>query len=206
MTFQLADRVQETTTTTGTGSLALGGAVTNFQTFGSIMANGDTTYYALVDSTNSAWEVGVGTWNTGNSLSRTTVLASSNSGSVVSLGAGTKNVFMDFPAYAARNGPIKLSGTFTANGSLSTPVPPFPALISDISVQNSTANAVTLNIGVTATGSEIYSGAVIPGTTVPVTIAGAALLLRAWAAGQTIYVSSANWNSASVVFNLWFIQ
>ena len=54
MAFKLADRVKESTTTTGTGNIALGGAVTNFETFSANLSNSDTTYYAIVDNTNNA--------------------------------------------------------------------------------------------------------------------------------------------------------
>ena len=94
MAFKLADRVKESTTTEGTGNIALGGAVTNFETFSANLSNSDTTYYAIVDNTNNAFEVGLGTYNSsGNTLSRS-VLASSNSNSAVNLGAGTKEVFI----------------------------------------------------------------------------------------------------------------
>jgi len=94
MAFKLADRVKESTTTTGTGNIALGGAVTNFETFSANLSNSDTTYYAIVDNTNNAFEVGLGTYNSsGNTLSRS-VIASSNSNSAVNLGAGTKEVFI----------------------------------------------------------------------------------------------------------------
>ena len=62
MAFVIADRVRETTTTTGTGTITLGGAVTNFETFAANLSNADTTYYAIVDNTNSDFEVGVGTF------------------------------------------------------------------------------------------------------------------------------------------------
>ena len=94
MAFKLADRVKESTVTTGTGAIALGGAVTNFETFSANLSNGDTTYYAIVDNTNNAFEVGLGTYNSsGNTLSRS-VIASSNSNSAVNLGVGTKEVFI----------------------------------------------------------------------------------------------------------------
>ena len=94
MAFKLADRVKESTITTGTGAIALGGAVTNFETFSANLSNGDTTYYAIVDNTNNAFEVGLGTYNSsGNTLSRS-VIASSNSNSAVNLGVGTKEVFI----------------------------------------------------------------------------------------------------------------
>ena len=94
MAFKLADRVKESTTTEGTGNIALGGAVTNFETFSANLSNSDTTYYAIVDNTNNAFEVGLGTYNSsGNTLSRS-VIASSNSNSAVNLSAGTKEVFI----------------------------------------------------------------------------------------------------------------
>ena len=102
MPLVVKDRVKETTTTTGTGTITLAGAAAGFQSFAAI-GTGNTTYYAIVDQTPGAWEVGIGTYTaTGTTLSRTTVLASSNSGSLVNFGAGTKDVFVTYPAgYAA---------------------------------------------------------------------------------------------------------
>ena len=99
MALIIKDRVKETTTTTGTGNVALGGAVSNFVTFSSVLSDSDTTYYAIVDSNNSDFEVGLGTYvSSGNTIARTTVLASSNSGSAVSLSSGSKVIFCAFPA------------------------------------------------------------------------------------------------------------
>tara|TARA_R100001129_G_scaffold185351_1_gene173271 strand:+ start:429 stop:1379 length:951 start_codon:yes stop_codon:yes gene_type:complete len=99
MALVIKDRVKETTTTTGTGAISLGGAATNFVTFSSVLSDADTTYYAIVDTSNSAFEVGLGTYaSSGNTITRTTVLASSNSGSAVNLQAGTKSIFCAFPA------------------------------------------------------------------------------------------------------------
>ena len=98
MALVLKDRVQETTTTTGTGTLTLGGAVTGYQSFSAI-GNANTTYYAIYANGSSEWEVGIGTYTaSGTTLSRDTVLASSNSGSLVNFSAGTKNVWCDYPA------------------------------------------------------------------------------------------------------------
>jgi len=102
MALVLKDRVKETTTTTGTGAISLGGAVTNFQAFSAVLSDGDTTYYAIVDTDNTAFEVGLGTYaSSGNTLTRTTVLESSNSGSAVNFLAGSKNVFIAYPAEKA---------------------------------------------------------------------------------------------------------
>jgi hypothetical protein len=91
-----ADRVRETSTTTGTGSYTLAGAVTGFRAFSAVCADGDTVDYTVTDDT--GWEVGIGTWSTGGTLARTTILASSNSNSAVDWAAGTRKVFLTLPA------------------------------------------------------------------------------------------------------------
>ena len=103
MAFILKDRVKESTTTTGTGNISLGGALATFDTFQTYLSNGDTTFYAIAHTSSGVdeWEVGLGTWNTGNTLTRTTVLAGSNSTSAVTFSAGTKDVFMTYPASKA---------------------------------------------------------------------------------------------------------
>ena len=98
MPLVLKDRVQETTTTIGTGTVTLAGAVSGFQSFAAI-GNANTTYYTIAHQTLAEWEVGVGTYtSSGTTLSRDTVLASSNSGSAVNFSAGTKNVFCTYAA------------------------------------------------------------------------------------------------------------
>jgi hypothetical protein len=94
MSFVIADRVRETTTTTGTGTLSLDGAVVGFQAFTAV-GNNNTTYYTIQGTTE--WEVGIGTY-LANTLSRDTVISSSSGGSKVSLSAGTKDVFVTLPA------------------------------------------------------------------------------------------------------------
>jgi hypothetical protein len=95
MALVVKDRVQETSTTTGTGALTLLGAVTGFQTFSSAIGNTNTTYYTIQNG--SEWEVGIGAVSAG-ALSRDTVLESSNAGSLVNFSAGTKFVFCTYPA------------------------------------------------------------------------------------------------------------
>lgn len=99
MALVLADRVKETTNTTGTGNLSLGGAATGFTGFADAVGDGNTTYYAISSALGSEFEVGIGTYTLStDTLSRDTVLASSNSGSLVSFSAGTKDVFVVYPA------------------------------------------------------------------------------------------------------------
>lgn len=110
MAFVLADRVQETTTTTGTGTVTLAGAVTGFQSFAAV-GNGNSTYYTIAAQSGSDWEVGIGTYtSSGTTLSRDTVLSSSNSGNLVNFGAGTKSVFVTLPAEAALANSPNLDG------------------------------------------------------------------------------------------------
>ena len=117
MALVLADRVQETTTTTGTGSLTLAGAVAGYQTF-AVVGNGNTCYYTIVDGV--AWEVGVGTYSTsGPTLARTTVLSNSNGNtSPITLAAGTKSVFVTYPAGKSIN--LNESGNASPLGTVSS--------------------------------------------------------------------------------------
>ena len=122
MAFVVKDRVKETTTTTGTGTVTLLGAATGFQSFSAI-GDANSTYYTIVAQTGTEWEVGVGTYtSSGTTLSRTTVLSSSNSGSLVNFSAGTKDVFVAYPAelaaFANGDGVVvenytTLTGTYT---------------------------------------------------------------------------------------------
>lgn len=98
MALVVKDRVRQVTTTVGTGTLTLSGTVSGFQTF-SVIGNGNTTYYAIVDNVTGDWEVGVGTYtSSGTTLSRDIVLESSNSNNLVPFAAGTKDVFCTYPA------------------------------------------------------------------------------------------------------------
>jgi hypothetical protein len=97
-TLTLYDRVKESTTTSGTGTVSLLGAATGYTNFNSTVGNGNQTYYVIVDEITGDWEVGIGTYTTsGSTLSRTTVLSSSNSGSLVSFTSNAKDVFLSCP-------------------------------------------------------------------------------------------------------------
>jgi hypothetical protein len=112
MALVVNDRVKETSTTTGTGSFTLAGAVTGFETFSSAIGNTNTTYYAIVNTTNGEFEVGLGTVGAG-TLSRDTIISSSNSDAAVDFAAGTKNVFCTLPA--SKSVILDASGNIVAN-------------------------------------------------------------------------------------------
>jgi len=116
MALVIKDRVKETTTTTGTGTYTLGGAVTGFETFTANLSNADTTYYACTDNTD--FEVGLGTFtSSGTTLARTTILASSNSNNAVDWSSGTRTIFMTYPADKAvfQDASGNINGTFVGN-------------------------------------------------------------------------------------------
>lgn len=118
MTAIFADRIKETTVTTGTGALTLAGAMTGFRAFSTACSVGDTLFYAVqaVDASGSPtgdWEVGEGTYSGSNTLSRTTVIASSNANAAVNFAAGTKQVWLTHTARQASWQREKLSANRT---------------------------------------------------------------------------------------------
>jgi hypothetical protein len=120
MALVVKDRVKETSTTTGTGTLTLAGAADGFQSFAAV-GDGNTTYYAIVSGND--YEVGLGTYTaSGTTLRRTTILESSNSGSALNLGAGTKDVFVTYPAeksiYADSNDDVNVPADLTSVGGI----------------------------------------------------------------------------------------
>lgn len=98
MAIKLADRVKETTTTTGTSDITLAGAVSQFSSFTSRFATGDYFHYTIVGQTGTEWEVGIGHLSGSTTLVRDVVLTSSNSDALVNFSAGTKDVFCDISA------------------------------------------------------------------------------------------------------------
>ena len=150
MALVLKDRVKSNTTTTGTGTIVLGGAALGYQSF-AVIGNANSTYYTIADSTAGDWEVGIGTYYSGNtSLVRNTVLSSSNSSALVNFAAGTKDVFVTQPAEVTAIGGGNqaiiinqnvVTGTYTiAEGTNGLSVGPI-----------TTANGVTVTVGANAT-------------------------------------------------------
>jgi hypothetical protein len=122
MPLVLADRIQETSNSTGTGTITLAGAASGFRSF-SVIGDGNTTYYTIVGGTQ--WEIGLGTYtSSGTTLSRDTVLSSSNSNALVDFSAGVKTVFVTYPAgksvYANASGYVVVSDFTATNANVTT--------------------------------------------------------------------------------------
>lgn len=100
MALIIKDRVLETCSSPGTGSVTLLGAVSGYQTFNAAVGNGNTCYYTIADQTGNKWEVGVGTFTAPATLARTTILAS-YTGALVNFSTGSQNVFLTYPAEKA---------------------------------------------------------------------------------------------------------
>ena len=116
MALVINDRVKVTSTTTGTGAIALGAAVTGFETFAQGIGNNNTTYYCIFNQGTSEFEVGLGTLDGSSAnLTRTTVISSSNSDSAVNFASGTKDVFCTLPASKS----VYLDATGTPVGAAS---------------------------------------------------------------------------------------
>lgn len=171
MALVIKDRVKETTTSTGTGTITLAGAASGFQSF-SAVGNGNTTYYTIASQSGSEWEVGIGTYtSTGTTLSRDTILESSNSGSAVNFSAGTKDVFVTYPAERASitytgvktanytAGPNEGVLTSTSGGAFTVTLPASPAANMQVTVADTATSWGTNNLTIGRNGSTIAGAA-----------------------------------------------
>ena len=155
MSLIVADRVQETTNTTGTGAYTLGGVVAGFRTFASVASNSDTVYYSVTDNVN--YEVGLGTYtSSGGTIARTTVFASSNSNNAVNWGSGTKNIFLTYPADKAviedASNNVNIGNNLVVGGTVDG---------RDIATDGTKLDTVETNADVTDTANVTSAGALM---------------------------------------------
>ena len=158
MALVISDRVKETTTTSGTGTYTLGGAVTGFETFTANLSDGDTTYYACTDNTD--FEVGLGTFTaSGTTLARTTILASSNSGSAVNWAAGTRTIFCTLPAAKAvfldASNVTNISNLKLASGATVTAILDEDGLSSDSATSLATQQSIKAYVDAQVTAQDL---------------------------------------------------
>jgi len=149
MALIVNDRVKETSTTTGTGTFSLAGAETGYEGFVAGIGTGNTTYYAIELNSAGEFEVGIGTVTDASpdTLSRTTIISSSNSDSLVNFSAGTKNVFCTLPAKRA------MSPSMTATGYVVTHASTLD--------EDQTVDSGVLAGPVTITGTQTITGTVV---------------------------------------------
>ena len=150
MALVLKDRVREQSTTTGSSTLTLTGAVVGYQAFSAAIGNGNTTYYAISNPGTSEWEVGIGTVGAG-TLARTTILASSDGGAAVNFTAGAKDVFCTYPAEKSVN--EDAAGVVTLASSVLTTTDINGGTIDDTVIGGASPAAGTFTTATATTGN-----------------------------------------------------
>ena len=165
MALQLGDRIQQSGSANTTVSFTLSGSVTGYQSFSPAITTGNTLYYGSSDGTN--WEVGIGTLTNSTTLTRTTILSSSNSGAAVSTFGSTVNIWVDYPSSTAvysSNLPSTSGYILTANGTGVAPSWQVPASSSGSytrTTQTATASQTTFSVTYIAPYVEVYLNGVL---------------------------------------------
>lgn len=182
MALVVADRVQETCSSPGTGPATLLGAMSQFRTFSSAIGNGNTTLYVIADQFGANWETGLGTYSSSsNALTRTTVSSSSNGGALVNFSSGTQYVWTDYPAeyaiYASNNSSQVVGQTLISGGVGVAPAwgsiassPSYYGQFYDTTIQTATSTTVAYLVGCATTS--IANGVSISAGRVTVANAG----------------------------------
>jgi len=205
MAFVTADRVKDTSTTTGTGSITVSGASpTGYRTFSTVLSAADTFYYCIQSQTTAEWEVGIGTYSSANVFARTTILSSSNSNLVVSFQAGVKNVFITLsakktlqlgPADAPTAGTIPYGdGSTLAYSAVGT---------AGYVLKSGGAGAPTwdaVGAGSVTSVAQSFTGGLISVSGSPITVSGTLALTVAGTSGGIPYFSSTStWATSALL-------
>lgn len=155
-----ADRVRDTSTTTGTGALTVSGtAPTGYRTFSAVCSTSDTFWYSIQHQTLNEWEIGLGTYSSANTVTRTTVLKSSNSNNAVSFSAGTKDVFITLAADKT----VQLDNSGNASDGIGNlrDIPPNSKTASYTLVLGDAGKHIPTTAGVTVPASVFSAGDVV---------------------------------------------
>lgn len=187
MALIIRDRVRESSNTTGPSFFTLTGPVTGFRSFASVMAVADTTFYTIANPGTNEWEVGLGTYAGANTLSRTTVYASSNGGALVNFSAGTKDVFMTYAAAQA------VTQAYLA--SFSTGIARFTTGVGLSSTDPSATGALSWNNSSKSIG--VYN---IPGSNGWAVWVGGGWLSRSFSAGAGMSISNTSGTGGNPTF------
>jgi len=164
-----ADRVKESSTSTGTGAFTLAGADSTYRTFASVCAVGDTVYYAIAHRTSNEWEVGLGTYSATNTLTRTTVHSSSNANAAVTFSAGTKDVLLaltktQLETYASLAGTETLTNkTINASNNTITNVSLTSGVTGTLPLANGGTGTTTAQLAINALAGAVTSGSYLRG-------------------------------------------
>ena len=206
MAFAVKDRVKEISSTTGTGSLTLGGAVTGYRSFNAALSNGDTTYYVIENPNTSEWETGLGTFTSPSTLARTTVLSSST-GSAVSFTAGAKNVFISLPATQFPAANTTVVGTDATQTLTNKSISGASNTVTNVSLTTGVTGTLPVANGGTGVTSSTGTGSVVlsASPTLTGTLTAAAVTITGTVNLSTAAVSPATmgmWNGGGTVMSL----
>jgi hypothetical protein len=164
-----ADRIKESSTSTGTGAFTLAGADSTYRTFASVCAVADTVYYAIAHRTSNEWEVGLGTYSATNTLTRTTVHSSSNANAAVTFSAGTKDVLLaltktQLETYASLAGTETLTNkTINASNNTITNVSLTSGVTGTLPLGNGGTGTTTAQLAINALAGTVTSGSYLRG-------------------------------------------